>query len=54
MVDGVLQVQDAVFERVADVVLGVAGRGHLLVEGAFHQLLVLQHQETTVMSQSHG
>lgn len=44
VVDGVLQVQDAVLQRVADVVFRVAGCGHFLVERAFNQLLVLQHK----------
>lgn len=48
VVDGVLQVQDAVFQRVADVVFRIAGCGHLLIESSFHQLLVLQHQEVNV------
>lgn len=48
VVDGVLQVQDAVFQRVADVVFGIAGCGHLLIQRAFHQLLVLQQQEVNV------
>lgn len=52
MVDGVLQVQDAVLERVADVVLGVAGGGHLLIEGALHQLLVLQHNRQVTVTWS--
>lgn len=52
VVDGVLQVQDTVFERVADVVFGIAGGGHLLIEGAFHQLLVLQHEEMKATQRS--
>lgn len=45
MVDGVLQVKDAIFKRVADVIFRVAGCGHLLIQRAFHQLLVLQHKQ---------
>lgn len=44
MVDGVLQVKDAIFKRVADVIFRVAGCGDLLIQRAFHQLLVLQTQ----------
>lgn len=42
VVDGILQVQDPVLQRVADVVLGVAGRGDLFVKRSLHQLLVLE------------
>jgi hypothetical protein len=43
MIDGILQVEDAVLQGVADVVLRVAGRGHLLVHRSLLQLLVLEH-----------
>lgn len=45
MVDGVLQVKDAVLQRVADVVLGVAGGRDLFTHGSFHQLLVLRREQ---------
>lgn len=45
MVDGVLQVKNAIFKRVADVIFRIAGCGHLLIQRAFHQLLVLQHKQ---------
>lgn len=42
VVNGILQVQDSVLQRVADVTFGVAGRGDLFIKRSFHQLLVLE------------
>ena len=46
MVNGVLQVQDAIFDGVADIVLRVgSGGGHLLIGTAFCKLLMLQEMK---------
>lgn len=41
VVNGVLQVKDAVLDGVADVVLRIAAQGDFLIDVPFHQLLVL-------------
>lgn len=47
MVNRILQVQEAVFNRVADIILRVGGGGgHLLISTAFSKLLMLTKTNT--------
>ena len=47
VVNGVLEVKDAILQRVADVIFRVAGWWHLFIKRAFDQFLVLQHSGKT-------
>lgn len=53
MVNGVFQVQDAIFDGVADVILRVrSGGGHLLIGTAFCELLMLQQMKGGTITNS--
>lgn len=55
MVNGVFQVQDSIFDGIADVILRIrSGGGDLFIGTAFRKLLVLQERWTWIISNVRG